>query len=96
MATKFHYPMLTEMEVGRKFVIDAAPILNEEYDLMVEHGFDIEGEVREFLLNTTADINDLEELDEFVLDLADVLYDTGVLVSFIDKGYIFSDIHASK
>lgn len=86
------YPMLTEIEFLRQFIIDTVDILEGEESLFGEHGFELEdATVKEYLFNTTADIVDLDELDDLVLDIADVLADAGQNVTFFDKGYHIED-----
>lgn len=88
---RYHYPMLTEIETSRQFIIDAMPYLHGAEYLLREYGFNITGNVRDYLYNMTADINDLEELDELVLDIADILTDLGQPIKFIPKGYIIGN-----
>lgn len=84
---KYHYPMLTEMEIGRQFIIDSVPLLHGQESIFKEHGFSIEGSVKSYLYNEAADINHIGELDELVLDVADILKDIGHAVEFSFKGY---------
>lgn len=88
---QYKYPMLTEMEVSRKFIIDTAPLFHGNESLFLEHGFNIDDTVNSYLFNTVADISNLEELDEFILDLTDVLSDLGYDVEFLDKGYSITE-----
>lgn len=83
----YEYPMLTEMEIGRQFVIDAMPYLEDHGPTLWLHGFDVVDGVRNSLFNEVADITDLETLDDLILDLVDVMTELGIEVSFVDKGY---------
>lgn len=83
----YEYPMLTEMEIGRQFVIDSMPFLEDHPQTLWLHGFNVSDGVRSSLYNEVADITDLETLEDLILDLADVLAELGVGVSFVEKGY---------
>lgn len=83
----YSYPMLTEMELSRKFIIDVVPLLDGQEDLFLQHGFNIDTDVQTYLFNSAADIVDLDELDDLIIDIADILLDIGYVVGFTVKGY---------
>lgn len=91
----YSYPMLTEMELSRKFVIDVVSLLNGQEDLFLQHGFDIDTDVQTFLFNAVADIVELDELDDLIIDICDILYDIGYIVAFTNKGYSIEHIRTS-
>lgn len=83
----YEYPMLTEMEIGRQFVIDSMPLIENEAGTLWLHGFDVEEGVRNSLFNEVADITDLETLEDLILDLVDVMSELEIEVTFLNKGY---------
>ena len=93
----YEYPMLTEMEIGRQFVIDSMPFIENEAGTLWLHGFDVESGVRNAIFNEVADIIDLEVLEDLILDLVEVMQELNVEVSFVHKGYKIeqkSDVNA--
>lgn len=83
----YTYPMLTEMEIGRQFVIDAMPFIEDHGQVLWLHGFNVIDGVRSSLYNEVADITDIESMDDFILDLVDVMTELKINVTFVDKGY---------